>query len=261
MPHIDRDGVNVYYEAHGTGPTVLLTHGFSATSFSWQPQLEALSERHQLVIWDIRGHGRSDSPQDPNAYSEALTLADMRAVLDAVGAQKAVIGGLSLGGYLSLAFHVEHPQRVAGLMLCDTGPGYRKTEGREGWNRLALGRAKHFEMNGLKSVGVEPRAHGDQHRSAVGLAHAARGILRQYGATVIDSLPQIAVPTLVLVGANDTQFLPATEYMASRIPGAQKVILADAGHNANLDQPQAFNDAALFFLDRAQSHKARFVSG
>ena len=125
MAYIDRGGVRIWYEAAGSGPTLLLTHGFSATSYAWQPQLKALSDAYQVVVWDIRGHGRSDSPEDPAMYSEALTVADMAAVLDAVDAERAVIGGLSLGGYLSLAFNISHPERVAGLVLCDTGPGYR----------------------------------------------------------------------------------------------------------------------------------------
>src|ERR1700692_2173657 len=104
MPKINRDGVDIYYEAHGSGPTLLLTHGYSSTSAMWQGQIEALSRHHKLVLWDMRGHGQSDSPEDPAAYSEALTVADMAALLDKVGADAAVGGCLSLGGYMSLAF-------------------------------------------------------------------------------------------------------------------------------------------------------------
>ena len=87
------------------------------------------------------------------------------------------------------------------------------------------------------------------HRSAQGLAHAARGMLAQVDARVIDSLPGIAVPTLVLVGENDTPFLTGSDYMARKIPGAVKVVLPGAGHAANIDQPEAFNRAMLSFLD------------
>ena len=248
MAYSDRDGVSIWYEAAGAGPTLLLTHGFSATSYAWQPQLQALADAYRVVVWDIRGHGRSDSPEDPAAYSEALTLGDMAAILNALGAQRAIIGGLSLGGYLSLAFNIAHPERVAGLVLCDTGPGYRNPEGREAWNRLALGRARHFEKHGLKSLENHPLTHGGQHRSPEGLVLAARGILQQHDARVIDSLPGIAVPTLVLVGEHDERFLDPSDYMAARIPGATKVILAGAGHNANVDQPDAFNAALRDFL-------------
>ena len=75
MPKIDRDGVNIHYEVHGSGPPLLLTHGYSSTSAMWQGQIEALSKHHKLVLWDMRGHGQSDYPEDPGAYSEALTVA------------------------------------------------------------------------------------------------------------------------------------------------------------------------------------------
>jgi predicted alpha/beta-fold hydrolase len=65
MPKLNRDGVEIYYEVHGSGPTLLLTHGYSSTSEMWQGQIEALSKHHQLVLWDMRGHGRSDYPDDP----------------------------------------------------------------------------------------------------------------------------------------------------------------------------------------------------
>src|SRR5678816_4413685 len=99
------DGVNLYYEVHGEGPVVLLTHGYSATSQMWTGQVAPLSKDHKLVTWDMRGHGQSDSPDDPALYSEPATVADMAALLDAVGADKAIVGGLSLGGYMSLAFN------------------------------------------------------------------------------------------------------------------------------------------------------------
>jgi len=112
MPKLDRDGVNIHYEIHGSGPALLLTHGYSSTSAMWQGQVAALSKRHTLILWDMRGHGQSDYPDDAAAYSEALTVGDMAALLDKAGANSAIIGGLSLGGYMSLAFYRAHPQRV-----------------------------------------------------------------------------------------------------------------------------------------------------
>src|SRR5262245_60680731 len=112
MAYLNRAGVNIYYEVHGTGPAVLLSHGYSATSAMWTPQIDALKAAHTLILWDMRGHGASDSPDDPSLYSEAHTVADMAVLLDQVNAKTAVIGGLSLGGYMSLAFYVEHTKRV-----------------------------------------------------------------------------------------------------------------------------------------------------
>lgn len=82
MPKIDRDGVGIHYEVHGEGWPLLLTHGYSSTSAMWHGQVEALARDHKLILWDMRGHGQSDYPDDPAAYSEALTVGDIAAILD-----------------------------------------------------------------------------------------------------------------------------------------------------------------------------------
>src|SRR6267142_5204009 len=117
MPKISRDGVEIYYEVHGRGPPLLLTHGYSSTSEMWKGQVAALSKHYKLVLWDMRGHGRSDYPDDASAYSEALTVADMAALLDEVGADSAIVGGLSLGGCLMLAIKRAQPEGVGGVLI------------------------------------------------------------------------------------------------------------------------------------------------
>jgi pimeloyl-ACP methyl ester carboxylesterase len=251
MPKLNRDGVEIYYEVHGEGgPVILLSHGYSSTSGMWKGQIEPLSKSHKLVIWDMRGHGDSDYPEDLAAYSEEATVADMAALLDAVGAKTAIVGGLSLGGYMSLAFNRVHPDRVSALLIFDTGPGYRNDEAREGWNQTSIRRAERFERDGLSALGnASAEVRIVRHRSADGLAKAARGMLTQRNPNVINSLPTIAVPALVVVGANDTPFIAASDYMAAKIPGAKKVVIPDAGHAANIDQPEPFNHAVVEFLD------------
>jgi pimeloyl-ACP methyl ester carboxylesterase len=250
MPVIDRDGVKIYYEVHGSGPPLLLTHGYSLTSAMWQGQIAALSKHHKLVLWDMRGHGQSDYPDDPKAYSEALTVSDMAALLDKVGAGRAIVGGLSLGGYMSLAFNRAHPERVRALLIIDTGPGFKKDDARDAWNKRAHDTGDRYEREGLELLkSASPERSSVSHRDATGLARAARGMLTQRDARVIESLPDIKVPSLVVVGADDTPFLGAADYMAAKIPGAAKVVIPAAGHTVNIDQPQAFVDAVLPFLD------------
>jgi pimeloyl-ACP methyl ester carboxylesterase len=250
MPIIDRDGVKIHYEVYGSGPALLLTHGYSSTSAMWHGQIAALSQHHKLVLWDMRGHGRSDYPEDPAAYSEALTVADMAALLDEVGAASAIIGGLSLGGYMSLAFYRAHPRRVRALLIIDTGPGFKKDDARDAWNKRAHDTGDRFEREGLAVLkGASRERSSVSHRDASGLARAARGMLTQHDARVIETLPDIKVPSLVVVGADDTPFLAASDYMAAKIPGAKKVVIPAAGHAVNIDQPQAFIDAVLPFLD------------
>lgn len=250
MPKLNSNGVELYYEVHGQGPVLLLSHGFSATCDMWRGQVEALSKRHTLVIWDMRGHGQSDYPEDPAAYSETLTIADMAALLDHVKAERAIIGGLSLGGYMSLAFYRMFPERVSALLFIDTGPGFRKDEARGAWNKRAMAAADLYEKEGLKVLESASRERAlAGHRSAEGLARAARGMLTQRDARVIDSLPAVRVPSLIVVGADDRPYLPAADYMALKIPGARKVVIPAAGHAVNIDQPQAFIETVLPFLE------------
>jgi pimeloyl-ACP methyl ester carboxylesterase len=249
---LDRGGVRVFYEVCGSpgGRTpVLLTHGYASSAQMWEPNLEALTAGRQVIVWDIRGHGRTDSPDDPSLYTEDLSVEDMAAVLDAAGAERAVVGGLSLGGYLSLAFNLRHPERVAALMLFDTGPGYRRDEAREDWNRRVERRAAAFDARGLDALGGGPEVRHARHRSPAGLARAARGIMAQHDARIFGSLPSIAVPTLVVVGSEDTAFLAAADVMVAKIPGATKAVIEGAGHASNVDQPEAFNRAVNEFLE------------
>ena len=247
---VDRGDVRIHYSVTGAGDGTLplfLTHGFSASSAMWEPNLARLSASRRVITWDIRGHGRTVVPADPRFYSQDASTEDMLAVLDACRIRSAAIGGLSLGGYLSLAFYHRFPERVGALLLFDTGPGYRNDEGRQGWNDYALSLAERFETAGLEALGSSPEVrHGDH--DPTGLALAARHILTQHGPEVIESLRSVSVPTLVLVGEMDKPFLNAAEYMASRIPGATKVVLPGAGHAANIDQPDAFNQAVDSFL-------------
>lgn len=257
MPKIDRDGVQIYYEAHGEGPALLLTHGFSATCQMWKGQIDALAPHFTVITWDMRGHGQSDYPEDLSAYSEEATVADMAALLDHFGAQSAVIGGLSLGGYMSLAFHRAHPERTRALLIIDTGPGYKNDEARAGWNKNALARAERYEREGLGDLAAaSAEVREAHHRDATGLARSARGMLTQRDARVIESLPYIRVPALVVVGEHDTPFLAASDYMAAKIPGAKKVVVANAGHAANIDNPAAFNEALTAFLKAARLAEA-----
>jgi pimeloyl-ACP methyl ester carboxylesterase len=253
MPKLDRNGVNIHFEVQGQGPALLLTHGYSATGEMWAGQLAALTPRFTVITWDMRGHGRSDYPEDQALYSEEATVADMAALLDHVGAQSAVIGGLSLGGYMSLAFHRAHPERTRALLIIDTGPGYKNDQARAAWNDTAIERAERFETEGLGGLGrASAEVRAASHRDATGLARAARGMLTQRDARVIESLPEVRVPAVVIVGENDTPFLVASDYMAAKIPGAKKSVIPAAGHAANIDNPQAFNAALLAFLDEAQ---------
>ena len=100
MARANLNGIEIDYEATGAGPAVLLSHGYSATRRMWDDQHRALGERYRVISWSMRGHGATESPADPARYSSPLTIADMKTLLGHLGVERAVIGGLSLGGYV-----------------------------------------------------------------------------------------------------------------------------------------------------------------
>ncbi|MGB6205861.1 alpha/beta fold hydrolase [Mycobacterium sp.] len=246
------DGVTLAFQVRNpqaAGVPLLLTHGFGATAGMWERNVDALSVDRPVIVWDQRGHGSSDAPDDMASYSEQISVADMAAILDAAGADRAVLGGMSLGGYLSLAFHLVHPERVAALVLVDTGPGYRNDEARDKWNAWVERRAQQLER-GEGRVDTSAELAQAVHEHPEGLPRAARGVMAQKDARVITSLDSIAVPALVIVGAEDTDFLAGAEYMHRHIPNSRKVVIDDAGHAANMDQPETFNAAVREFLEK-----------
>jgi pimeloyl-ACP methyl ester carboxylesterase len=251
MPAAEINGIHINYEEHGSpsGMPILLTHAYAATLQMWEPQFAAFAA-YRVIAWDMRGHGGTDSPPAQEDYSEKLTVEDMAGLLRHLEVERAVIGGLSLGGYISLEFQHSHPDMVRALVLCNTGPGYRKDDARAGWNDFSIGYAKRFEERGLEGLGrgIEIDVTRHYQRSAAGLAFAGRGILTQRDAVVMENLQHIAVPTLIVLGADDQRYKAGGDYLATKLPNARKVVIEQAGHAVNLYQPQQFNEAVLRFL-------------
>ncbi|MGD9704039.1 MAG: alpha/beta fold hydrolase [Acidimicrobiia bacterium] len=246
--HLDRAGVRLRFDVIGSGPVVLMTHGFAASSRMFAAAAERLAAEATVITWDMRGHGGSDYPPEQAEYSAALAVADMVALLDHVGADRATLLGHSLGGYLSLVFALDHPDRTSALVLVDTGPGFRKEAGRERWNQMAEGFAVRYTERGLGGMGTSDELDADQHRDATGLVLAARGILPQHDSRVIDGLPSITVPTLVVVGEHDTAFVDGSGYMAERIPGADLAVIAGAGHAPPVSHTDEFVAVVTAFM-------------
>ena len=270
MAYLDRPDARIYFEDTGTGIPILLSHGFAATASMWDRQLAALADRYRVIRWDMRGHGRTKTENDVRAYRPNLVLDDMQAILDRCQVDRAVIAGLSLGGYMSIAFCAAYPDRTALLGLFGTGPGFKDAAARAQWNERAEAYATQFETEGLPaavryanrtymnrtqepaSAPIELGFH--YHDGTIGLAAAARGLLTQRDASTIESLPLITVGTLIVVGSEDKPFLPASNYMAKKIPHAERVVIEGAGHAPNMTHPNPFNESLRSFLDRCCQH-------
>ena len=182
---------DIAYTIHGR-PTarapVLLTHGFGASQAMWAPNLDALGADRQVLTWDLPGHGAS--MLGSGELSHERCIADMLELLDVLGAPRAVVGGMSLGGFLSLLFCARHPERVAALLLVDTGPGFRDDAAREAWNGWVGGLADDLDARGLAALRASPetrsrRACGRRRRPGCGGARhphpARRGGVRVAG--------------------------------------------------------------------------------
>jgi pimeloyl-ACP methyl ester carboxylesterase len=242
--------VRIHSEVTGEGPAVLLTHGFAASSHMFATTAPALATDHTVIVWDMPGHGRSEASDDTTEYSVPRFVDEMLHLVDEAGAERAVFLGHSLGGYLSLELVLAHPDRARGLVLVDTGPGYRNDQARDGWNRMATRYAEDLETKGLAGVPGGEELSASAHSSATGLAIGARQVLTQQDSHVIDGLPSIEVPTLVVVGDEDEPFLKGSHYMASKIPNATIAVIQGSGHAPPVSHSDEFNTVLRTFLER-----------
>jgi len=256
------NGIELGYDDHGVGLPIIFLHAFPLNRSMWTGLTTALlkEQRFRLVTLDWRGFGES------NLYDHVSTMEqfadDVAALMDTLGMQQAVLCGLSMGGYAAFAFLRKYPERLRGLVLCDTRPGADTAEAQA--NREQVARL-------VEEQGVEPFAdlqlpkllseYTRQHNSEVerrvrqminsatpaGIAAASRGMALRADST--GSLTTITCPTLVVVGEYDGLTPPAVaQAYASSIPGTQVDVVPLAGHLSNLEQPEAFLEAVRPFL-------------
>lgn len=261
-----RDGVRLYVEAHGQGIPLVLSCGWCTTHENFRPQVEPLvAAGARVILWDYRGHGRSEVPEADAAYDMPTLVDDLACVLDwAAPGQKAVVGGLSFGGLLSLHFALARPERVRALLLIDSGPGFKNPEAAARWLAQVERTAGRLEERGMEalltgravetSVGRRPELPATR-AAALAIAAQAPAGLARFGRRVagpapcvIDELPRIPAPALVVVGAEDEAYLRAAEVMAAKLPGASRVVIPGAGHIVNIEEAEAFNAAVAAFL-------------
>ncbi len=250
-------------DVDGTGPVVLLAHGFGGSARNFGPQMRALKDRYRVVRYDARGHGRSEAPDDPAAYTPAAFVDDMRGVLDDVGATTAVVGGLSMGAGIALRFAVAHPARVRGLVLCAFPAA---ADDPDGFAAKASAFAETIERKGLEVAGHDyvwgPATRLD--RNAVkfvrqgflehpphGLAYTLRGVVAAQPsvAAMHEDLAGLRCPALVIVGGQDAPSLRASRPLAMAMRHATLAVVPGAGHVVNLQKSDAVNARIRQFLD------------
>ena len=260
MSKIHVRGIEIAYDEVGSGTPVVLLHGFPFNRTMWDEQFEALRGRHRIIAPDLRGHGESGVAPGPATMEEMAK--DVAALMEKVNVSRAAVCGLSMGGYVALALYRMFPLRARALVLADTRPSADTEEARE--NREAqAAKALKEGMAGIadamlpkllapKTVAKNPSVVAQVREMIVktnpeGAAAALRGMAQRRDQTSF--LSRIVCPTLIIVGREDmiTQ-LPESEVMHREIGGSRLVIIEDAGHVSNLEQPENFNRALTKFL-------------
>jgi pimeloyl-ACP methyl ester carboxylesterase len=279
MPTIRANGIDIYYELHGPAragqPPLVMAHGFSGCTEEWREQVLPLAADRQLLLYDVRGHHLTTAPEDPQQYSMPTFAADQRALMLALGIERAHIGGLSMGGMIATQFVLDYPQMVASYLLCDSTAGNGGTESEAGrWEQVM---ARFFSMmdrlaveHGLVELGErqlqwnrtwvphwdEIPESDDVTRERMrritlhGFLGASRAIRER--PDLLPRLSEVKAPALVLVGEWDS-FLPCSRLAHEAVKGSRFVLVRRAGHGTSTWRPEAFQRTVSEFLDAVEA--------
>lgn len=256
----------LHVEASGEGPVVLLGHGFGGSARNFRPQVRALRDRYRVVVFDARGHARSAAPDEAAAYRPDAFASDCGRILDALAAERAVVGGLSMGAGIALRFALAHPERVRALVLAAFPPGAGASRSGGPEREWARAFADAIEREGLDAAGArfvwgadsgfDPETarwvrQGFLEHAPHALVHTLRQVLAEQPDPdeLAPALERLSIPALVIVGSEDRLSRRASETVAARLPGSRLVVIEGAGHVVNLANPTAFNAALREFLD------------
>ena len=254
-------GIELAYDDAGSGLPVVLLHGFPFDRTMWREQAGALEDSYRVVAPDLRGLGETAAGVEPAATMEEMAQ-DVAALLDELKIARCVLGGLSMGGYVALAFYRLFPRRVRALLLADTRPQADTEEGKRtreetaerileaGMSTLADAQLPKLlaHTTHMKHPQVVERVREMILRTdPKGAAAALRGMAQRRDQTRL--LADILQPTLVVVGSEDQITPPAdAETMRREIRGSRLEVIEGAGHVSNLERPAEFNAALSKFL-------------
>lgn len=254
--------MNIRVDGPGDAPWVIFSHSVTTDLSMWDDQAAALSKRYRVLRYDTRGHGLSAAPQGPYDFDTLVT--DVVALMDDQDIEEACFVGLSLGGMTGLGLGIHHPDRFAGIVVCNARADAPEGYGAAWDERIALARSK--GMDALVQPTLE-RWFTEDFRNSQG------DVLARVGAMIrdtdpdgyiacaealkrLDYLPRVKdmkVPVLLVAGAQDAGAPePVMRALHEAIPASEYAVLDPAGHISNLEQPERFNTAIADFLDRHQ---------
>lgn len=269
MPHLTTDdNVKLYYEEVGSGIPVVFVHEFAGDTRSYEMQMRYFGQRYRCLAFNARGYPPSDVPESGDAYSQERARDDIRAVLDALKIDKAHIVGLSMGGFAALHFGFTYPDRARSLVIAGCGYGAAPDK-RTQFAAEATATAKVFEQDGMAKAAQayalgptrvqfqnkDPRGwqefadHLARH-STEGSARTMRGVQARRPSLfdLVEKMKTITAPTLIMTGDEDWPCLEPGLLMKRTIPTAALVVMPNAGHAINLEDPAGFNQHIADFF-------------
>jgi pimeloyl-ACP methyl ester carboxylesterase len=270
------DRVRIYYEEHGRGTPLVLAYGIGGNTDMWDTNTPALAARHRVILWEPRGHARSDSPEDPARYSFARWALDLRDLLDHLRIRRAHVGGLSLGGGIATRFALRWPGRVRSLIVTNSSSAaglplsvenlamrirsieVTLSQGMDAMAELAMAANPNVAGRLALNPGAKAEFYEEYRRlSPIGYANSLRALIAMDHITA--ELPRLArrrIPVLLIGGDQDPSLGPM-KVMHAKIRGSTLTVLSPATHFANRDQPEAWNRGALEFLARCDGRATR----
>ena len=269
MPHLTTDdNVKLYYEDSGSGIPIVFVHEFAGDYRAWESQVRHFARCYRCITYNARGYPPSDVPTDGERYSQDRARDDIRAVLDALKIEKAHVVGLSMGGFAALHFGFTYPQRARSLVVAGCGYGAAPNQ-RQQFAEEAEAAARKFEQASMAKAAEayalgptrvqfqnkDPRGWKEfvdqlTEHSSEGSAHTLRGVQKRRPSLfdLVDKMKTITTPTLIMTGDEDWPCLEPGLLMKRTIPAAGLVVMPNAGHTINLEEPAAFNQHLANFF-------------
>lgn len=261
------NGIDLYYEIHGDAqnerlPWLVFSHSLACSVAMWEPQLQAFAGDYRVLAFDTRGHGASDAPAGP--YTLEQLADDLNGLLRALNIQTAHFVGLSMGGMIGQVFALAYPKVFRSLTIADSTSRWPAETAALFAERVKAAQAK--GMDSLVQSTLErwftPPFHESEPDRVAGIAALIRATPVEGYAGCCDAIPRIdttarlkdiSCPILVIVGKDDPGTpLSMSQAIVANAPGAQLVVLDDAAHLSNIEQPKKFNAALSAFLNRVE---------
>jgi 2-succinyl-6-hydroxy-2,4-cyclohexadiene-1-carboxylate synthase len=269
------NGIDFHVEIEGSGPPLLLLHGFTGSVRSWDEVRSDLARSARVIAVDLIGHGLSASPDDARRYTLEWSTRDLSSLLDTLWVETVQVLGYSMGGRVALHFAVRRPERVRGVILESASPGIEDDVERQRRVETDEALAQRVVARGMEAFVaewegqplLEPAPHVSPERRAaqraqrlanrpLGLANSLRGMGAGQQAPLWSALRDLRAPVALIVGERDARYRAIASRMCEQLPAGTRWVVANAGHTVHLDQPERFVELVRNRLDKKLTHPA-----